>query len=1020
MKDTSVNKEGVYFMMRILLTTCIIIFQISILLAQTELYPAAALWELTNPDQGGTGLVPSTVGQVNGTDEFLNNMEINQYTGPDNSQRLRIEGNSWPANQTEQIDDVFIQFAVSPNTDFTFHADSIALKMCITAINHMKANLYYSTDPDFDTSTMIEYSTGLENNYLPRDVLTLFEFSISATVNSGETLYFRIYPWVYNDPDERTGKYICLQDVFIGGNIESNEVPAIIEWPFDTDQNPVTTGRVLSDLPTYSDSLKWYGIANETHKASDTQEDLNFGAVQTVSQVWYAEPDTLKTHWFQVEAMPKFGGTFYVDSVFMYLGAWFTENLRAAIYYSKDADFTQSEVLIEDTPLNGIELDPFGISISDTVETGEKIYIRFYPYNTQSEGWAKLVAISHLKIMGTVIGVTADPPNVETSPVSYISATFAQSGGNIPSDGGSIVTARGVVWNITGSPTIDDNKTEDGTGSGTYTSIAAGLTPGTDYYLRAYASNIAGTSYGEEVTFRTLDSTMVPAVVTGSISSVLVKSAEAAGEVTAWGGDTVTVKGFCWNTTGNPTINDSKSENGSGLGAYTGVLYPLTETTKYYYRAYATNSKGTGYGVIDSFTTQAPQSDVYKVVAKDGSGDYTSVQAAFNDVPDNYTGKWNILVKKGIYYEKLLLERTKINVVLEGEHRDSTILTYDDYSGRVVDDVTLGTSTSYSVAIDADDFVAKTITFQNTSTAAQAVALRTNGDRQAYYYCNMLGYQDTYYTWGGRGTGRIYNKNCYIEGSVDFIFGRDIAVFDSCIINENRNGGTLTAAATEPESQFGYTFLDCKITSDEIGFDGSPITSFVLGRPWQKEPRTVFIRCEEPATLNPAGWSTWNVTPALYAEYQCYGPGSDTGSRIDISRQLTDEEALDYTLENIFSKESNPRYAYDWMPENIVITALEDKKDNFDEIPKNYGLEQNYPNPFNPSTTIRYNLPEKAHVELIIYNVLGEKVKMLINKEMPAGIHKYTIDMKNLPSGVYFYMIKTGSFKKTKKMMLIR
>ncbi len=1007
-------------MRKLLVLAFLCLAHVSCTLAQ-DTFPGSALWELSNPATGGTGFTPSTTGQVHAADEFLKNMEINQYTGPEETQRLRIAGNAWPANQTEQIDDVYIQFAVSPNADFTFHATTISLDMCITAINNMKANLFYSTEPTFKSPTMIEYSTDMDNNYLPRDVLESFEFPISATVNSGETLYFRIYPWVDNDPDVRSGKYICLRNVFISGRIESNRVPAMVEWPFTTasGQMPVTTGAVLTDQPVYGDSLKWYGIAHETHKTSDTGEDLEFGAIQSVSQVWHAATDVLPEHWMQFEVAPKFGGTVYVDSVFMYLGAWFTNNMYAAAVYSKDASFAKSEILIQDTALNGTLLEPFGASLSDTINTGEKLFIRVYAYNTASEGWAKLLAISNLKVIGSVEGVTADPPVVETTAISYISTTSAASGGYIPSDGGSVVTSRGVVWNTSGSPITADAKTEDGEGSGSFTSVATDLDPGTTYYLRAYAINSAGTSYGKEFSFVTLDSTEVPTVVTGSVSNIRVVSAEAGGQVTTWGGDPVTIRGFCWNTTGNPTINDSKSENGSGLGSFNGLLYPLEENIDYYFRAYATNSKGTGYGDVKSFTTKTAQPDIRKVVAQDGSGDYTTVQAAFDDVPDNYTGTWTIFVKNGIYKEKLLLGQNKINVILEGESRDGTILTYDDYSGRVVGTETIGTSTSYSVAIDADDFVAKTITFQNTSTTAQAVALRTNGDRQAYYYCSMLGFQDTYYTWGGRGTGRIYNKNCYIEGSVDFIFGRDIAVFDSCTINVNRNGGTLTAAATEPESKFGYSFLDCKITNDEIGFDGNRITSFTLGRPWQKEPRTVFIRCDEPATLNPAGWSSWNVTPALYAEYHCYGPGSNTSNRISISRQLTDEEALDYTVENIFSAESNPRYAFDWLPENIVISAVEDKNESGD-VPMNYELYQNYPNPFNPMTKIAYSLPKQDKVKIIIYNMLGEQLMTLVDKNQLAGRYEIEVNASHLPSGVYFYSIQTSDFKQTKRMMLLK
>jgi hypothetical protein len=283
------------------------------------------------------------------------------------------------------------------------------------------------------------------------------------------------------------------------------------------------------------------------------------------------------------------------------------------------------------------------------------------------------------------------------------------------------------------------------------------------------------------------------------------------------------------------------------------------------------------------------------------------VQAAFNDVPVNYPGKWIIYIKPGIYYEKLILADNKINVMLKGDHPDSTILTYDDNAST-----SGGTTESYSITIEADDFTARDITFQNTNQVTQAIALRVNGDRQSYYRCKLLGYQDTYYTYG---TGRIYMKHCYIEGSVDFIFGRSTVVFDSCEINENRDDGKLTAANTEPESKFGYVFLDCRITADETGYNGVPVSSFVLGRPWQKAPRTVFIRCEEPAELSAAGWETWNVLPAIYAEYQCFGPGSDTTNRISIGRQLTDEEALDYTISNIFSRTTHPAFSYDWLPD---------------------------------------------------------------------------------------------------------
>lgn len=876
-------------------------------------YPASATWLLTNPSSGGTGQSVTTTGQVLSGDEYLNNMGINQYSGPSSSQRLRISNNSWPANQTTQIDTVFAQFAVSPKPGFKLHVNSVSLGIAAASINTMKANIYYSTDSTFATKTLINYSTGdTVNNYLRLDSLTTVTASPGVVVNSGGTFYVRIYPWVNNDPSVRTGKYVCIQNVVIGGAIEGTPNPASSIWPLQTDQNPITTGSVNAAAQAFSPAMKFYGF---TQLPTVAGYQTTVGAIQTVVKTWNAEPNPVDSMWFQYAVSPKHGGTFYVDSVSFFLGGWFSSNLRAAVYYSKDSTFATKTLLIPDTALLGSAVAPFGASLNQTVNSGETFYLRFYPHDTKAEGWAKLIAVDSIMIAGTTVGVTADPPTVTTANVTNISTTFATSGGNISTDGGAPVTARGVVWDTASAPTVAGHKTNDGTGSGSFVSTVTNLTAGRTYHLRAYATNSAGTSYGSEVVFTTLDSTQVPTVITTAVTNILVATAISGGQVTAWGGDTVSARGVCWNTTGNPTIADSKTVDGSGLGTYTSTLYPLTANTTYYVRAYATNSIGTGYGVVDTFMTQSPAPPVTKVVAKDGSGDYTTVQAAFDAVPDNYTGTYTIFVKNGVYKEKLMLAQTKVNVVLEGESRDSTILTYDDYAGKN----NLGTSGSYSVDIEGTDFTAKNITFQNTvvndgSVAnQQAVALETNGDRQSYYNCKILGYQDTYYSRGAHGTDRIYMKDCYIAGSVDFIFGRDIVVFDSCEIHINRNGGTLTAASTDAASSFGYVFLNCTISADSIGFDDTPITSFALGRPWQGAPRTVFLNCYEPASLSPGGWLTWNVTPALYAEYKCTGPGFLPAQRISIGRQLTDAEAAGYTLNNIFSKNSNSSFAYDWV-----------------------------------------------------------------------------------------------------------
>jgi pectin methylesterase-like acyl-CoA thioesterase len=513
-----------------------------------------------------------------------------------------------------------------------------------------------------------------------------------------------------------------------------------------------------------------------------------------------------------------------------------------------------------------------------------------------------------------------------------------------------------------------------------------------------------------------------PSVSTSVPTNVSISTAELVGNVTNDGGATVSARGFVWNTYGLPTLDDDTAIVGEGTGLFNYTLGQLEPGTQYYVRAFATNSVGTSYGANRTFTTLTPAIPVYKTVAQDGSGDYTTVQAAFNDVPDNNQGIYTIFVKNGIYYEKLHLTRHKSNVHLIGESRDSTILTYDDYAN-----IAGGTSNSYSVSIDANDFIAMNITFQNTvpndgsAPNQQAVALSANGDRQAYYDVNLLGYQDTFYARGAFGTGRIYMHNAYIEGSVDFIFGRNIVVFDSSRIHINRNNGMITAASTESSARYGFVFRDAVVTTDEIGFDGVPITNYHLGRPWQAAPRTTFINTHQAASLNPEAWRAWNVEPAEYSEYNCLGPGcGDLSKRASFSRQLTSEEAAEFTLENIFARSNVIPFQNDWLPKkpDFSTTSIDHRPDS--DQPFKYGLHQNYPNPFNPSTTIRYEVPIESHVKVTVYDSLGRNIAVLVDTPQAQGRHEVNFNAAALSSGIYMYRLEAGDFVQTRRMSLIK
>lgn len=323
---------------------------------------------------------------------------------------------------------------------------------------------------------------------------------------------------------------------------------------------------------------------------------------------------------------------------------------------------------------------------------------------------------------------------------------------------------------------------------------------------------------------------------------------------------------------------------------------------------------------LNSITNSAPvPSSADIIVAKDGSGHYTSVQAAIDAAPTGRTTPFIIYIKNGIYKEKINIPSNKPFIHLVGESAANTIITWDDYSGKIVNGVTIGTSTSATITINAADCMAANITFENstgyTGDGPQALAINVGGDRCAFKNCRFIGGQDTVLA-NGNGK-RQYFKNCYIDGNTDFIFGSSIAVFDSCVIFprdrvDGAAGGYVTAANTPAGQAYGYVFRDCKITKNR------GITNYTLGRPWQNDAgstdanraynKTVFINAVMGSSIKPEGWSAWdagtNTSVITYAEYKTKkwdGSLLNTSQRVSWSKQLTDAEAAVYTLSTIFS-----------------------------------------------------------------------------------------------------------------------
>ena len=310
--------------------------------------------------------------------------------------------------------------------------------------------------------------------------------------------------------------------------------------------------------------------------------------------------------------------------------------------------------------------------------------------------------------------------------------------------------------------------------------------------------------------------------------------------------------------------------------------------------------------IVHGQTKERSSTDQYDfVVAADGSGDFLTVQAAIDAVPDYRRTRTNIFIRNGVYKEKLTLAPSKTNVTLTGEDREKTILTFDDFASkknRFGEEI--GTTGSSSFFVFGDDFAAENITFENSSgPVGQAVAVRIDGDRVMFVNCRFVGFQDTLYPHGEKS--RQYYKNCYIEGTTDFIFGWSTAVFENCVIFCKKGGTYFTAASTPENNPYGFVFIDCRITGD------APANSYYLGRPWRPFAKTVFINCFLDRHIKAEGWHNWNKPEAekttFYAEFGSKGPGADVSDRVGWSRVLTGKEAAQFTREKVLGDwEINP------------------------------------------------------------------------------------------------------------------
>jgi pectinesterase len=286
------------------------------------------------------------------------------------------------------------------------------------------------------------------------------------------------------------------------------------------------------------------------------------------------------------------------------------------------------------------------------------------------------------------------------------------------------------------------------------------------------------------------------------------------------------------------------------------------------------------------FVNATAAAETELVVASDGSAKYRTVQEAIMAVPAGSPANPVVIrIKPGRYREVIYVQREKRFFRLIGEDAARTIITFDLHANLTGHDgKPIGTFRTPTATIDADDFMAENITFENSAgPVGQALAIRVDGDRAVFRRCRFLGWQDTVFL----NRGRQYFEDCYIAGHVDFIFGSATAFFERCHIHSLRDG-YITAASTPYDQPFGFVFSNSRITGE------TPAVKTYLGRPWRAHSSVSFLNTEMSGVVRAEGWHNWNFPDrektARYAEFESRGEGANPRARVRWSRQLSKAE----------------------------------------------------------------------------------------------------------------------------------
>ncbi len=385
--------------------------------------------------------------------------------------------------------------------------------------------------------------------------------------------------------------------------------------------------------------------------------------------------------------------------------------------------------------------------------------------------------------------------------------------------------------------------------------------------------------------------------------------------------------------TGNATLNGEvltpRVSGKSVVYAYSGLDYATTYTFSLPAGAVVDRSGNPCAALTSTFTTMErtqPEARLYDViVAADGSGDFTSLQAAIDAAPASRVKPYLIFVKNGNYKEHIDIPSNKPMLHIIGQDRDKAVILDDRLCGG---DNAVSVSVGATVVVNSNDCFFENITLENSygherQSGPQALALNTSGDRTIFNNVAMLSYQDTWIT-PSTSNYRAFVRNSFIEGAVDFIYNSgNIYIENTILYITRKSGGYIVAPSHNTDVLWGYVFNNCTITAPGVPSE----TSVWLGRPWHNYPKTVFLNTRAEVTIPATGWyETMGGLPAIWADWNTTdGNGNlvdlsqrrDTYYRTDANgnkeygtakNHLTDEEAAEYTIKNVLSGDDN------WQP----------------------------------------------------------------------------------------------------------